>query len=214
MGGTDWAAIDILDINDNAPIFEKNRYVFIVNKSQINQSIGMIRAMDADEGANGVVHYRFQHDIRYLSIDVVTGDLRLLSVPDRAVITATVIAQDNGLQPMTSSALVTVVFTPEPGDSCEIAVPEDTTRGAILGKVDEYCGCADDMNVTRQFVANELYVKLDTNGNFVAVRDFPRTDDVTTDLICELLNGSAVIRRLKLELTQENEHAPQFKEKM
>ncbi|RCN33444.1 cadherin domain protein, partial [Ancylostoma caninum] len=211
------AAIDILDINDNAPIFEENRYVFMVNRSQTNRSIGTIRAADADEGANGVVHYRFQQDIRYLSIDVISGDLRLLRVPDRAVVTvgaATVIAQDNGIQPMTSSALVTVVFTPERGDSCEMAVSEDATPGTILGKIDEYCDCPDDINVIRQFIANESYVKLDTEENFVVVRDLPRSDDVTTDLICELRNGSAVIHRLKLELIQDNEHAPQFREKI
>ncbi|EPB79623.1 hypothetical protein ANCCEY_01319 [Ancylostoma ceylanicum] len=208
------AAIDILDINDNAPLFEKNRYVFIVNKSQVNQSIGMVHAGDADEGANGVVHYRFQQDIRCLSIDVVSGHLRLLSLPDRAEITATVIAQDNGVQPMTSSAVVTVVFAPKRGDSCEIAVTEDTAKGDILGKVDEYCDCANDVNAIRQFVTDESHVKVDYEGNFMIVGDFPRDADVTTDLVCELQNGSALIRQLKLELTQANERALQFAEKI
>lgn len=38
------AAIDILDVNDNAPIFEKDRYVFIVNKSQVSWNWSRDRA--------------------------------------------------------------------------------------------------------------------------------------------------------------------------
>ncbi|VDN31146.1 unnamed protein product, partial [Cylicostephanus goldi] len=81
------AAINVLDVNDNAPVFEEVRYVFIVNRSQVNQTIGKVQATDADEGVNGVVYYRFDKDIRCLSIDVISGDLRLLCVPDKGAIT-------------------------------------------------------------------------------------------------------------------------------
>ncbi|VDL83636.1 unnamed protein product [Nippostrongylus brasiliensis] len=69
------AAVTVLDVNDNAPQFERSRYVFLVNRGQVNQTIGSVSAVDADEGANGQVRYRIRHDVRYISIDASTGEL-------------------------------------------------------------------------------------------------------------------------------------------
>ncbi|CAJ0599851.1 unnamed protein product [Cylicocyclus nassatus] len=137
------AAITVLDVNDNAPVFEKDRYVFIVNRLQVNQSIGRIQTTDADEGMNGVVHYRFDKD-RCLSIDVISGDLRLLCVPHRGVITITVTAQDNGMQAMTSTTVVTVVFPTGSKTECGIPVNIGTINGTLLTRLAEYCN--DDVN--------------------------------------------------------------------
>ncbi|KAK6019423.1 cadherin domain protein, partial [Ostertagia ostertagi] len=75
------AAISVLDVNDNAPLFEKQRYVFVVNETQ------KWWPEDADEGENGVVHYRLQRDVRYISIDTVSGEMKLLALPEKGIIT-------------------------------------------------------------------------------------------------------------------------------
>ncbi|VDO25504.1 unnamed protein product [Haemonchus placei] len=80
-----YAAINVLDVNDNAPVFMKQKYVFIVNDSQVNQTFGKVVARDADEGRNGIVHYRLQRDVRYISIDPITAEMKLLAVPEKEV---------------------------------------------------------------------------------------------------------------------------------
>ncbi|KHJ89259.1 cadherin domain protein [Oesophagostomum dentatum] len=212
------AAISVLDINDNAPVFEKDQYVFIVNGSRAGQSVGRIHAFDADDGINGVVSYRFEQDVRFLSIDAVSGDVRLLEVADRDVTTAIVTAQDNGVPVMTSTASVTVVFPSKRAPDCEIAVNVGTLNGTRLGRLDDYCSWitdAKESNATRQFFSDHSYVKIDGEGNLLTSRDFPEgTDDVIIDLITELENGSAVLRAVKLEMSQGNKNSPQFVEKI
>ncbi|KHJ90244.1 cadherin domain protein, partial [Oesophagostomum dentatum] len=212
------AAISVLDVNDNAPVFEKNQYVLIVNGSQVGQAVGWIHAFDADDGINGNVSYRFEQDVRCLSIDAVSGDVRLLEVPDRGVVTATVIAQDNGVPAMTSSALVTIVFPSKRAPDCEIPVNVGTLNGTRLGRLEDYCGRiigAKNLNATRQFSSEHSCVRIDGGGNLLISRDFPEgTDDVIIDFITELENGSAVVRAVKLEMSQGNEHSPQFVEKI
>ncbi|KAK6740380.1 hypothetical protein RB195_008692 [Necator americanus] len=212
------AAINVLDINDNAPIFDKNRYVFVVNESQINQPIGKISASDADEGANGAVHYRFHQDVRYLSIDVLSGDLLLLKVPEKGVTTVTAIAQDNGIKAMSSSALVTVVLPLKRDKPCDIALNKATAKGIRLGRLEEYCSDLTDKqgsSVARQFLADDSHVVVDNDGNIIVADDIPKVgDEITTELISELESGAAMIRQLKLELSQGNHHSPQLKEKV
>lgn len=49
------------DVNDNAPVFEKNNYIIEVSESAlVDTSIGSVTAHDADAGANKLVHYHVE----------------------------------------------------------------------------------------------------------------------------------------------------------
>ena len=50
--------INILDVNDNDPIFVKDEYKFhIEENNQRNISIGRVHATDKDDGQNGLISY-------------------------------------------------------------------------------------------------------------------------------------------------------------
>ena len=55
--------ITILDDNDNAPVFSEAAYRFDIPENILpGTEIGMVRATDPDEGANGVITYRVEND--------------------------------------------------------------------------------------------------------------------------------------------------------
>ena len=50
--------VDILDINDNPPIFDKNEYVININDStSVGSGVVQVSAKDADEGKNAEISY-------------------------------------------------------------------------------------------------------------------------------------------------------------
>ena len=51
-------AVNILDINDNPPVFEKSEYKVNVNESvAIGTNLITVTAIDADEGKNAILDY-------------------------------------------------------------------------------------------------------------------------------------------------------------
>ena len=55
--------ITILDDNDNAPVFSDAIYRFDIPENiMVGTEVGVIRATDPDEGANGAIRYRVEND--------------------------------------------------------------------------------------------------------------------------------------------------------
>lgn len=50
--------INVLDFNDNFPIFESFPGFFVSEESPLNSTIGVVFAKDADFGLNSMVQYR------------------------------------------------------------------------------------------------------------------------------------------------------------
>ncbi|XP_048513676.1 uncharacterized protein LOC105688571 isoform X2 [Athalia rosae] len=73
--------INLLDVNDNAPVFDKSVYEFVLNSEQTNFTIpAFIRAIDADaEPPNNEVRYELVHGNygNKFYLDEVTGELIL-----------------------------------------------------------------------------------------------------------------------------------------
>ncbi|XP_049294211.1 DE-cadherin-like [Anopheles funestus] len=79
--------VTVLDINDNAPIFDKARYEETVFKdSEINKYVATISAMDMDESENGIVKYEIletMSDFAYFGINENNGIIRITKQIDR-----------------------------------------------------------------------------------------------------------------------------------
>ncbi|WKX99935.1 hypothetical protein Q1695_014644 [Nippostrongylus brasiliensis] len=210
------AAVTVLDVNDNAPQFERSRYVFLVNRDQVNQTVGSVSAADADEGANGQVRYRIRHDVRYISIDASTGELRLLSVPPNGLVIVTVIAQDDGIPAMTSSASVVIVFDPVDQARCEIGISRNFAKGTILGNVEELCSEYGLGKQQRRFLSNDSLLHLNPSGDLLLADDAENLQEGSSqvELISELENGRTQMLHIRLELTSENSNPPLFDEKI
>lgn len=76
--------ITILDVNDNAPKFEKSLASFRVTENALNgTAIFRVNATDADEGDNGKVTYSLVTDTEDFSVDKLTGVLTVSNNLDR-----------------------------------------------------------------------------------------------------------------------------------
>uniref|UniRef100_A0A4W3GZK6 Cadherin domain-containing protein n=1 Tax=Callorhinchus milii TaxID=7868 RepID=A0A4W3GZK6_CALMI len=95
--------VSVLDVNDNAPVFNQSRYVaYLPENLPAGASVLQVFASDADEGPNGQVIYRInrrQSDPGHcFTIDGATGVIRLEKALDyevRKVHELVVEARDN-----------------------------------------------------------------------------------------------------------------------
>ncbi|XP_032221364.2 cadherin EGF LAG seven-pass G-type receptor 2 isoform X2 [Nematostella vectensis] len=108
--------INVLDVNDNGPIFERNIYAAdIPEDKSIGDFVLAVRASDADSGSNGEVKYCILNsdgDNSAFSIGEVSGAVTVMKKLDREKVptyTLQVQAQDQGNPPR--SATVTVKIT-------------------------------------------------------------------------------------------------------
>ncbi|KAM7143471.1 protocadherin-12 [Molossus nigricans] len=103
-------SIQISDVNDNAPVFEKSRYEVSTRENNLpSLHLITIKAHDADLGTNGQISYRIQDSpvSHLVAIDSDTGKViaqRSLDYEQMASFEFHVIAEDRG-QPQLSSSI-------------------------------------------------------------------------------------------------------------
>uniref|UniRef100_A0A3B4WAR3 Protocadherin 2 alpha b 9 n=1 Tax=Seriola lalandi dorsalis TaxID=1841481 RepID=A0A3B4WAR3_SERLL len=79
--GTVEIYIDVLDVNDNMPVFTKDTYSAVLKENApIGTTVIQVNATDLDEGTNGEVLYSFGSDVKgkireLFDIDAVTGEI-------------------------------------------------------------------------------------------------------------------------------------------
>lgn len=109
--------ITILDVNDNAPKFEKPLASFKISENALNgTNVFRANATDADLGENAKITYSLVTETRDFTVDPVTGVLRVFGKLDRErqeVYELKIRARDNGghgtdTPPLYSDALVRV----------------------------------------------------------------------------------------------------------
>jgi hypothetical protein len=128
--------VELVDINDNNPVFEKPVYRFTLSEStKIDTIIGQVKASDADQGANGLIRYslidnnnnnklsdqRFgllgnmvqssKSMLKYFDLDESTGVLRLkhqLDFEDESFFSLTVEAKDSGVGSLPAHATIEI----------------------------------------------------------------------------------------------------------
>ncbi|XP_012936099.1 protocadherin-11 X-linked [Aplysia californica] len=103
--------INIVDVNDNAPIFSAANYMFVLSdRAPIGTRIGQVFATDFDMGANGMITYSLKDDGASLqfAIDDHTGQITVVSALTSRDVNFTVCATDNGLPAFSSDAQVLV----------------------------------------------------------------------------------------------------------
>ncbi|KAM3612167.1 uncharacterized protein V6R79_003866 [Siganus canaliculatus] len=86
--GTIEILIEVLDVNDNAPVFSKEVYSAILNENAaLGTLVIQINATDLDEGANGEIVYSFGKDVgahvqELFNINSNTGEITVTGVID------------------------------------------------------------------------------------------------------------------------------------
>ncbi len=92
--------ITVLDINDNAPEFDRPRYIFNVPEdAQIGTLVGQVQAEDRDAGDNGKITYRLPVETVPFSVNPITGEIRVAGQLDREKVEKyelSITAEDSG----------------------------------------------------------------------------------------------------------------------
>ncbi|KAM4678503.1 protocadherin-1 isoform 2-T2 [Discoglossus pictus] len=110
--------IAIIDINDNAPKFERMLYEAMLSEnSPIGHSVLQVKANDSDQGSNAEIDYTFHqasdHVRRLLHLDRATGLVTVQGAIDRedvGTLRFSVVAKDKGSNPKSARAQVIITI--------------------------------------------------------------------------------------------------------
>ena len=143
--------VDVLDINDNAPVFSLDVYASVINDMYGNDTILEVSATDSDFGINGTVQYSFleaqgstSNITSYFIIDSITGEITLsglIPVIPIGDYRLTAIANDIGIpEQMSSSAIVLICVTRSQPRQVDIAtreftIEENAEPGTVVGRI-------------------------------------------------------------------------------
>uniref|UniRef100_A0A8C5CQG2 FAT atypical cadherin 2 n=1 Tax=Gadus morhua TaxID=8049 RepID=A0A8C5CQG2_GADMO len=142
-------AVNVLDVNDNAPFFDQPRYVVRVpENTEVDVSVFKAHAVDLDSEARGTIQYSLRSSSEVFKVDGLTGEVRVTANLDRESTPRydlQIEARDQadvGQQLYSTMDLVVVLqdvndnppkFVPR---TYKIKVPEDVPVGTVLVWVD------------------------------------------------------------------------------
>ncbi|XP_041442047.1 protocadherin gamma-B5 isoform X25 [Xenopus laevis] len=133
--------LDVLDINDNPPVFEKSTYVaYVPENNQPGVSIYCIQAIDKDNEENGKLFYSIitnnteeLQTTSYVSINPVTGVIyaqRSFDYEQDREFEIQIMAKDNGSPSLNSSATVRICVVDQNDNSPTILYPSPDVGGS------------------------------------------------------------------------------------
>ncbi|KAG9490992.1 hypothetical protein GDO78_006374, partial [Eleutherodactylus coqui] len=135
--------LNISDVNDNAPVFEKMNYIlYIGENNQPGTSIHTIRASDSDCDENGKITYNVLNSnveeipvSSYVSINSMTGVLyaqRSFDYEQLREFQFQVMAKDSGSPPLSSNVTVRICIIDKNDNAPKILYPSPDTEGSAL----------------------------------------------------------------------------------
>ncbi|KAM8847888.1 protocadherin alpha-8-like [Synchiropus picturatus] len=142
--------INVLDVNDNSPVFSKDDSVTIKENVPAGTVVIQVNATDPDDGANGEVVYSFgdEVDIKLMElfeIEPVTGEIKVkgqLDFENRRKFEIDVKASDKGPVPLTAdkSVIINVVDVNDNAPEIEVtslftSIKEDSKTGTTVALI-------------------------------------------------------------------------------
>uniref|UniRef100_A0ABM5G9W5 Protocadherin gamma-B1-like isoform X3 n=1 Tax=Pogona vitticeps TaxID=103695 RepID=A0ABM5G9W5_9SAUR len=133
--------LQVSDINDNAPVFEKSSYsMYVPENNPSGASIFMIKATDPDMGQNARITYSILHSniedlpiSSYISINSETGAIyaqRSFDYEQFREFQLQVKAQDGGSPPLSSNATIRVFILDRNDNRPQILSPSQEGKGS------------------------------------------------------------------------------------
>ncbi|XP_034464114.1 cadherin-23 isoform X1 [Hippoglossus hippoglossus] len=187
--------VNVLDVNDNAPLFQKEAYVGSLRENeQAVQPVARVRATDDDSPPNNFLTYTITSAsafIEYFSITMVEGyavisvtrPLDYEQVP-KGMIYLTVMAKDGGNLALNNTVSVTVEVIDENDNPPEfskpsyiVKIPENIIAGATVLLVN-----ATDLDASREFGQASLIYSLEGSSQF---RLNSRSGEITTTALLD-----------------------------
>ncbi|XP_065131423.1 protocadherin alpha-5-like [Paramisgurnus dabryanus] len=149
--GTMDITIDVLDINDNAPVFTKDSYNVVLNENTpVGTTILRVNATDSDEGQNGEVVYALGHNVnnklrKLFEINPTTGDIIVTGLLDFEIkdkYQIDIKASDKGIVPLTTDKIITIKIADVNDNAPQIevtsfseSIPEDSKPGTTVALI-------------------------------------------------------------------------------
>ncbi|KAG6454631.1 hypothetical protein O3G_MSEX008785 [Manduca sexta] len=233
LSATASLVINVIDANDNDPVFSKPAYEFQVEENQkIGAYVGKTSATDADLGDNAVVKYSLFPTNTSFNINPITGIITTREVLDREFKSSYSLfaeAKDQGSLPRSTRVPVTIKITdvndnpPEIIDPREdvVSVREEQQPGAEVARVK----AIDRDNGVNSTIAYSILNERDMDGYGVFVID-SNTGVIKTSTVLDHEERSIyrltvaatdggtppkqTIRQLKVEVLDLNDNRPTF----
>uniref|UniRef100_A0A672YM62 Protocadherin alpha-8-like n=1 Tax=Sphaeramia orbicularis TaxID=375764 RepID=A0A672YM62_9TELE len=226
--------VNVLDINDNAPVFSQTLYKASVYENvKIGTSIITLNATDLDEGSNGQVFYSFSEVGRGKQTDIFEIDEKSGTVTNKKNIdfeqnTAFEIrvqASDGASSPKTSHAKLLIEVLDVNDNAPEISVTsllntvkEDASIGTAIALVSVFDKDGGKNGMVHSKIANNVPFKLETNykNYYSLVVDGPLDKEFTpqynisitaTDEGSPALSSTSVIT---VHISDVNDNKPLF----
>ncbi|XP_076020975.1 protocadherin alpha-8-like [Genypterus blacodes] len=143
--------VDVLDINDNAPIFSEEVYsVMLSENAQVGTTVVQVNATDLDEGSNAEVVYSFsksmnQRFAKLFDINPTTGEILVkgpIDYEQKDKYEIEIEASDKGFAPLTTekSVIIQVVDVNDNAPEIEVtsfssSIPEDSRSGTTVALI-------------------------------------------------------------------------------
>lgn len=235
--------ITIQDVNDNQPIFNQSRYfATIPENATVGTSVLQVFATDTDAGDNGLVEYtinRRQSDKeKMFRIDSKTGLISVnkpLDFETKELHELVVVAKDNGLQPLETTAFVSIRVTDvndnQPtinviflSDDATPKISESAQPGEFVARisVNDPDSKAEYSNVNVSLSGGDGHFGLTTRDNiiYLVIVSLPLDREIqpnytlgvyATDTGNPPLHASKTIY---LKVTDINDNAPEFEKEI
>lgn len=233
--------ITIQDVNDNQPIFNQSRYFASVpENATVGTTVLQVFATDMDAEENGLIEYsinRRQSDKEQIfRIDPVTGVIEVnkpLDFETRELHELVVVARDHGLQPLTTTAFISIRVTDvndnQPtiqviflSDDATPKISEAAQPGEFVARisVNDPDSKAEYSNVNVTLTGGDGHFGLTTRDNiiYLVIVSLPldrETQPMYTLNVIASDTGKPPLHATKtiyLQVTDINDNAPEFEQ--
>nr|XP_046262996.1 protocadherin alpha-3-like [Scatophagus argus] len=143
--------VNVLDINDNAPVFSQEAYsVMLDENAPVGTTVTQVNATDLDDGTNGDVVYSFSKSVntnilKLFDIDPSTGEVTvkgLIDYEENDKYEIEIQASDKGFAPLTTekSVIIKIVDVNDNAPEIEVtsfssSIPEDSRPGTTVALI-------------------------------------------------------------------------------
>lgn len=231
--------ITILDVNDNQPVFNQSRYFAVIpENATVGTNVLQVFANDNDAGENGQIEYsinrRLSDKDNMFKIDPVSGQIvvnKLLDFEMKEMHELVIVARDHGLQPLETTAFVSIKVTDvndnQPtinviflSDDATPKISESAEPGEFVARISVHDpdSKAEYSNINVTLSGGDGHFGLTTRDNiiYLMVVSLPLDREVqpnytlsvvATDTGTPPLHAS---RTIDLVVTDINDNAPEF----
>uniref|UniRef100_A0A3P9KYY6 Cadherin domain-containing protein n=1 Tax=Oryzias latipes TaxID=8090 RepID=A0A3P9KYY6_ORYLA len=177
--GTMNIIVNVLDINDNAPVFSQSLYKASVQENvKKGTTIITLNATDLDSGLNGQVSYSFSEVGRGKQADIfqidekngIVTNIKNIDFEEDSAFEILVQASDNSLSPMTSDAKLLIEVVDVNDNAPEISVTsllssvkEDVSTGTAIALVSVFDKDSGKNGMVTCKISNDVPFKLENN---------------------------------------------------